>query len=264
MQDKISNEAEIILRSAKEKGGIGKEEIDTFLGKSTEDAFQELMDLRAIELNEEGKYVVTKNGDKAFDKGIIPVYPLTPNNSAKGYNKTLLTQTSSAKNAFLNAFTTVGTAWFQDEGLTKRSLSAFFEMLLSVDIFKRLHPSVVLNALSLAQNSQDYYLNRNPDSKAVVQERYTIYQGAYDKLDYALNEFICNLEDFKLPQPFEIDFGENYKLFLIAVKDGKGVFKKDIEDDDENSKILELKDEHSLKIEEMANVFRQYSALNIS
>ena len=127
------------------------EEYATFLGDifhntiSVEDipddkneVLAQVMGHQLIQVLNDGTLSLTEKGMYALNKRILMVYPLTQNNSAKGYNNTLKSQTSGGKDAFLAALSTEASKGYFNEVNSSR-ISRMFEAFTRANLVPRLN-----------------------------------------------------------------------------------------------------------------------------
>lgn len=138
--------------------------------KDTETCLANLIKYNLVRLR--GLYAeVTPAGEQSIDRRIALVYPFGKDMTIEGYNKSLLTQTPKAQNAFIGALATVWPSYF-NASITRRRLDALFQQFVATGVFKRLSQSVNLNLYNTLRGTMAYYTNKVIEANEATDHTY--------------------------------------------------------------------------------------------
>lgn len=221
-------------------------ENDIEFHKLDENIQKELIELDLVETRD-GTWVLSDRGRYAIDKDLVVVYPLTPNNTARGFNKTLLSMTASAKNAFLCALSATAQSFFDSE-LHSRNLGYFVDRLVAIDFLKLVPKESIYALADAVEDEMNYFTKKDPEliEKRIVShvaEENTLYLELVSRLKkYGSQEFDKHI---RLKNgSFITGIEASDKSVLLLMKKGDNVTKKTIESVDLS--LTELHDIYSI------------------
>lgn len=184
---------------------------------------QELIERRLVDQTPDGDYQINERGEYAVGKDIAVVYPLTPNNTAKGYNKVLQTMTPAAMNALVCALAAVGPSFFNKD-LHMRNVGYLFERLIAIGFTKRIPRPVMEDLLDNLRLEIEYYLKKDDPDKR-IEERFSSYSDEESKLEGDLKTELEKIGTKKLSRPLHLSSSARaleLRWPLIIIEHGDG------------------------------------------